>query len=60
MTRNGRKRTFGHVRLVKIQISIRVVLSDSSICAFWIAKDTRFPFANKEDADRTVRMRRLI
>ena len=57
-----RKRTFGHVRPVKIQISLRIraVWSESSLNAFWIAKDAKFLYADNEDSDQTARMRRLI
>ena len=53
------KRTFGHVRPVKIQISlyIRTVWSESSLDAFWIAKDAKFLHADSEDSDQTTRMR---
>ena len=40
---NGRKCTFGHVCLAKIQISVHSqVWSESSLGLFWIAKDARF------------------
>ena len=41
MSRNVWKRPFGHVRPAKIQISLRIraVWSESSLGAFWIAKD---------------------
>ena len=36
-------------------------LSDqSSLCAFWIAKDPGFLHADSKDSDQTVRMHRLI
>ena len=40
---NIKKRTFRHVRPAKIQTSlrIRVVLSESLLGAFWIAKDAK-------------------
>ena len=46
------KSTFEHVRPAKIQISLRIraVWSESSLCAFWIAKDT----------DQTTRVHRLL
>ena len=61
-TRNGKKRTFGHVRPAKIQISlcIRAVWSESSLGPFWIAKHARFHHVEHEDSDQTARMRRLI
>ena len=60
--RNVKKRTLGHVRPVKIQISLRECAgwSESSLVAFWIAKDTKFLQADSEDSDQTERMRRLI
>ena len=36
------------------------VWSESSLCAQWLAKDTRFPHADSEDSDQTGRMPRLI
>ena len=33
---------------------------ESSLCAFWIAKDAKFLHADNEDSDQTVRLRRLI
>ena len=61
MNRIVRKRTF-YVRPAKIQISLRIraVWSESSLDAFWIAKDAKFIHADKEESDQTVRMRRLI
>ena len=46
-----RKRTFGHVRPAKIQISLRIraVWSESSLGAFWITKDVTFLHADCED-----------
>ena len=60
--RNVRKRTFAHVRPVKIQISLRThtVRSESSLGTFWIALDAKFLHADNEDSDQTARMRRLI
>ena len=46
MRRNVRKRTFGHVRLAKIQISLR-------ICAVWLESslgDAKFLHADIEDS----------
>ena len=53
MSRNGRKRTFTHVRLAKIQIRLRIcaVWSESSQGAFWIAKDAMFHYADNEVSD---------
>ena len=55
------KGTFGHVRLAKIQINLRIhtVWSESSPGVFWIATHAKIIHANKE-SDQTVRMRRLI
>ena len=62
LNRNVRKRPFGHVRLVKIQISLRIraVWSESSLGAYWTAKGAKFLHANNEDFNQTARMRRLI
>ena len=62
MTRNVRKRTFGHVRPAKIQISLRKCAgwSESSLGAFWVAKATKFLHADNEDSDQTVRKRKLF
>ena len=56
------KRTFGHVRPAKIQISLRIraVWSKSSLDAFGIAKNAKFIHADNKDTDKTVWMRRLI
>ena len=61
MSRTVKKRTFGMVR-PKIQISlrIRVIRSEFSLCAFWIAKDASFLHAGNEDSDQTAQKRRLI
>ena len=47
-----------HVRPAKIQISlhIRAVWSESSLSAFWTAKDAKFLHANNEDCDQTARV----
>ena len=62
LSRNVRKRTFRHVRPAKIQIRLRIraVWSESSLVAFWIAKDAKFLHADNEDSDQTARVRRLI
>ena len=62
MNRNVSKRTFGHVRPVKIQIRLRfrAVWSESSVCAFLIAKDAKFLYTNSKDSNKTARIRRLI
>ena len=50
------------VRPAKTQINlgIRPVWSESSLCAQWVAKDPRFLHADSEDSDQTGRMPRLI
>ena len=50
------------VRPAKTQISlgIRPVWSESSLCAWWVAKDPSFLHADSEDSDQTGRMPRLI
>ena len=50
------------VRPAKTQISLGIcpVCSESSLCAQWVAKDPRFLRADREDADQTWRMPRLI
>ena len=61
-SRNIMKRTFGHVRPVKILIRLRMraVWSESSLGASWIAKGAKFLHADNEDSDQTARLRRLI
>ena len=51
MRYNVRKRTLQHVCLAKIQISlsIRAVWWESSLGAFWIAKDAKFLHADNEN-----------
>ena len=39
---------------------IRLVWSESSLCAQWVAKDPSLLHADSEDSDQTGRMRRLI
>ena len=58
---NIRKRTFGYVRPVKIQIylHIRTVKSESLLVAFWIGKDAKCLHADSEDSDQTARMCKL-
>ena len=53
LSRNVRKRTFGHVRPAKIQISLRICAgwSESSLGALWIAKDAKYLYADSEAAD---------
>ena len=62
MSCNIRKCTFEHVCPAKSQISlhIHVVWSESSLGAFWMAKDAKFLHADKEDSDQTAPMHRLI
>ena len=52
MSRNDKKRTFGHVRPAKIKISLRIlaVWSESSRCAYPIAKDATFLQVYSEDS----------
>ena len=52
------KAYFGHVRPAKIQISLRIraVWSESSLGAFWIAKDAKCLRADNEDSDQTRRL----
>ena len=58
LSRNVRKRTFGQMRPEKIQISLRIcaVWLESSLGAFWTAKDANFPLADNDDSDQTARM----
>ena len=57
MSRNVRKRTSGHVRPEKIQISLRIRTgSESSLDTFWIAKDVKFLHEANEDFDQTAKM----
>ena len=62
MGRDVRKQTIGHVRLAKIQISLRIraVWSESSLGKFWIAKGAKFLHADNEDSDQTAWMHKLI
>ena len=54
MSCNLTKSTFGLVRPAKIQIRLRIraVWSESSLDAFWIAKDEKFLHASNEDSDQ--------
>ena len=56
------KPTKWHVCPAKTQINlgIRPVWSESSLCAQWVAKDPSFLHADSEDSDQTGRMPRLI
>ena len=51
-----------HVRPAKTHISlaIRLVWSESSLCAQWVAKDQRCRHAETEDSDQTEWMPRVI
>ena len=62
LSRNVRKRTFGHVRPVKIQISLRISAgwSEFSLGTFWIAIDAKFLYADNEASDKTAGVHRLI
>ena len=53
MNRNATKRTFGHVRPAKIQISLRIraVWSESSLSAYWIVQDAKLHHTDNEDFD---------
>ena len=61
-TATSEKRTVGHVRPAKIQISLRIraVWSEYSLVAFSIAQGENFLHAYDEDSDQTVRMRGVI
>ena len=61
-SRNVRKRTFWCVCLTKTQIRLRIhaVWSESSLGAFWIAKDAKFFLVDNKDSGQTARMHRLI
>ena len=61
-SRTVKKRTFRYVRQAKIQISLRIcaVWSESSLGAFWIAKDTNFLHADNEDSNQSARKRSLF
>ena len=54
LSHNVRRRTFGHVRLAKIQISLRICAfwPDSSLSAFLIAKNALFLHVDNEDSVR--------
>ena len=63
MSRNFRKRTFGHERPAKIQISLRIraVWSESSLGAFLDSRGCKvFLRADNEDSNQTARMHSLI
>ena len=56
------KPTKWHVHPAKTQISlgIRLVWSESSLCARWVAKDPSFLHVDSEDSDQTGQIPRLI
>ena len=43
-----------------ISLGIRPVLSESSLCTQWVAKDPSFLHTDSEDSDQTGRMPRLV
>ena len=49
-----------HPAKTQISLGIRPVLSESSLCAQWVAKGPSFLHAESEDSDQTGRMPRLI
>ena len=53
MNEQPRKRTFEHMHLAKIQISLRIraFWPESSLSAFWITKDEIFFHGDNEDSD---------
>ena len=52
-----RKHTFEHFLPAMIQVSLRIrtIWSESSLGAFWVAKDAIFLHADNEDSDQTAR-----
>ena len=60
MSRNERKHTLGHMRPRKTHVSmcIHAVRPESSLGAFWHAKDAKILHADNEDAVKTAWMRR--
>ena len=62
MSRNVRKRTFGHVPSTKTQISLRIraVWSESSLSAWSNFASLAIQNAPSEDSDQTAQMRSLI
>ena len=49
-----------HPAKTQINLGIRPVWSESSLCAQWAAKGPSFLLADSEDSDQTGRMPRLI
>ena len=45
-----------HPAKTQISLGIRLVWSESSLCAQWVAKDPRFLHADSEDSDQTGRI----
>ena len=45
---------------IPISLRIRAVWSESSLGAFWIAKEAKCIHVDREDSDKTAQMRRLI
>ena len=62
MNHNIRKHTYGHVRPAKIRISLCILTnwSESSLGAFWTAKDAKFLHTDNEHSDQTARRRTSI
>ena len=56
------KGTLGHGRPATIQISLRIraVWSESLLATFWMTKDAKFLYADNEDSDKILQMRRLM
>ena len=49
-----------HPAKTRISLGIRPVWSESSLCAQRVTKDPRFLHADREDADQTAQMPRLV
>ena len=62
MSHNVRKGTFWHERTAKIQISLRIraIWSESSLGAFWLAKDVKILQVDNEDYDQIALIHRLF
>ena len=58
----NRNRNLRHVHPVMVQISLHIwaVWSESSLGAFWIAHDVKFPHVDNKDSDQTAWLGRLI
>ena len=61
MSLNVRKRTFGHMRLAKIQITLHIgtVLSENALYTVWIAKYSNFLHADNKNSDLSFLRLRL-